>query len=97
VAVSTICLRGDEESLYVHVLTAGEDVTDQSNGSRPMLTDRQFEVLRMIDEGCSAKTIGRRLEISEATVRNHIRAILLAFGCHSQLEALATARRLHLL
>jgi hypothetical protein len=29
----------------------------------------------------------------QVTVRNHIRAILLQLGCHSQLEALAEARR----
>jgi DNA-binding NarL/FixJ family response regulator len=29
-------------------------------------------------------------------VRNHVQAILLELGCHSQLEALAKARRLGL-
>ena len=30
-------------------------------------------------------------------MRNHIRAILLELGCHSQLEALAVARKRHML
>jgi PAS domain S-box-containing protein len=97
VSVSTIRLRDEGRSLYIHVLTAGENGPDQSNGGRPVLTARQLEVLRLIDGGCSAKAIGARLEIAEATVRNHIRGVLLALGCHSQLEALAAARRLHLL
>ena len=42
-------------------------------------------------------TIAEQLQIAEPTVRNHIRAILLELGCHSQLEALAAARRLRLL
>jgi DNA-binding NarL/FixJ family response regulator len=34
--------------------------------------------------------------LSETTVRNHIQAILLALGVHSQLEAAARARTLAL-
>ena len=44
-------------------------------------------------DGLAAKAISQRLRIAEPTVRNHIRAILLELGCHSQLEALAKARR----
>jgi Bacterial regulatory proteins, luxR family len=42
-------------------------------------------------EGLPAKVIAARLGIAEATVRNHIRAILVALGTHSQLEAIARA------
>jgi DNA-binding NarL/FixJ family response regulator len=39
--------------------------------------------------------IGRaRAGVAEATVPNDIRAILVALGAHSQLEAIAEARRL---
>jgi LuxR family transcriptional regulator, maltose regulon positive regulatory protein len=55
------------------------------------------QVLALIDQGCSAKRIAGELGIAESTVRNHIRAILLQLGCHSQLEALAAARKHHLL
>jgi DNA-binding CsgD family transcriptional regulator len=61
------------------------------------LTARQHEVLELIAEGVPAKVIATRLGIAEVTVRNHIRAILLELGCHSQLEALAEARRRRLL
>jgi DNA-binding CsgD family transcriptional regulator len=61
------------------------------------LSARQQEVIALIAEGPPAKGIGARLGIAEATVRNHIRAILLELGCHSQLEALAEARRRRLL
>ena len=50
-------------------------------------------MLALIDQGLSAKAIAEQLEIAEPTVRNHIRSILLELGCHSQLEALAVARR----
>jgi len=63
----------------------------------PALTPRQLEVLELLAEGKSAKEIGQGLYLSEATVRNHVRSLLRALGAHSQLEALAKARRLGLL
>lgn len=66
-------------------------------GNTPELTTRQLEVLRLLSEGKSAKTIGRELDLAEATVRGHIRALLQAFRAHSQVEALARARETGLL
>lgn len=58
----------------------------------PELTPRQREILELLSEGKSAKSIGQELSVAEATVRGHIRALLRAFGVHSQVEALARAR-----
>jgi PAS domain S-box-containing protein len=100
VAVSTIALRNSGRPLYLHLLWNGNEVEDdpsESADGRTQLTRRQLQVLALIDQGCSAKRIARQLGIAESTVRNHIRAILLQLGCHSQLEALAAARKHHLL
>jgi PAS domain S-box-containing protein len=102
VAVSTIALRNGDRPVFLHLLGNGREVEEdqvatESPGERTRLTPRQLQVLDLIDEGCSAKRIAGRLGIAEPTVRNHIRAILLQFGCHSQLEALAAARKHHLL
>ena len=102
--VSTIAVRDGDQPLYLHLLRNGEEVdvdvdehVDATTRPNPSLTHRQLEVLELIDQGCSARMIAERLRIAEPTVRNHIRAILLELGCHSQLEALAAARRLHLI
>jgi GAF domain-containing protein len=58
----------------------------------PQITPRQMEVLKMLSSGHSTRGISRELYLSEATVRNHIRGLLQAFGAHSQLEVLARAR-----
>jgi DNA-binding CsgD family transcriptional regulator len=63
----------------------------------PALTPRQLEVLQLLSEGKNAKEIGGELYLSQATVRNHIRALLQALGAHSQLEVLARARELGVL
>lgn len=59
----------------------------------PSLTPRQTEVLQRLAAGRSTREIGREFHLSEATVRNHVRALLQAFGAHSQLEVLACARK----
>ena len=61
------------------------------------LTNRQHEVLALLADGVRAQEIAARLGLSETTVRNHIRSILSRLGCHSQLEAVALARRQGLL
>jgi DNA-binding NarL/FixJ family response regulator len=61
------------------------------------LSARQMEVLELLAEGVPARQIAVELGLAEATVRNHIRAVLRKLGCHSQLEAVAVAYRLDLL
>jgi PAS domain S-box-containing protein len=97
VTMATIAaVNADREPVGLHLFrpTAGVEAepTPESH-----LTGRQQEVLELIAEGLPAKVIASRLGIAVVTARNHIRAILLELGCHSQLEALAEARRRRLL
>lgn len=63
----------------------------------PKLSPRQREILCLVAEGEPARRIALRLGLAEATVRNHIRAILRRLDCHSQLQAVARARERRLL
>jgi PAS domain S-box-containing protein len=65
--------------------------------AHPALTPRQAEVLRLLEHGCSTTQIAQELHLSHETVRNHVRGMLRALGVHSRLEAVAMARRDHLL
>lgn len=100
VTLSTIALRGGERPIYLHLLRDGAEIphpqAERAWDREPRLTRRQLEVLRLLGDGMPAKVIARRLGIAETTVRNHIRTILRELGSHSQLEALAKARRLRL-
>jgi PAS domain S-box-containing protein len=78
-------------------LSSKEDAPAPARKDAPALTPRQLEILKLLSEGKSAREIGRELYLSQATVRNHIRALLQALGAHSQLEVLAKARELGLL
>jgi PAS domain S-box-containing protein len=62
----------------------------------PHLTSRQSEVLRLLEHGHSTKQIASELHLSPETVRNHVRHVLRALGVNSRLQAVAIARREHL-
>ena len=95
--LSTIAVRDGRDPLYLHLLRDGPDAPPPDApslpGAAPRLTSRQQEILLLMRDGLPAKAIAGRLGIADPTVRNHIRAILLELGSHSQLEALAKARR----
>lgn len=66
-------------------------------GWSPDLTDREREVLALLAAGIDPQTIARQLGIRVHTSRGYVRNVLVKLGAHSQLEAVAVARRLGLL
>ncbi|RST55860.1 response regulator [Variovorax sp. MHTC-1] len=65
----------------------------EGDASRQLLTPRQSEVLDLMCQGLSNKVIGRRLNLSENTVRGHVQAVLAALQVSSRSEAGFAARR----
>ena len=64
--------------------------------TRQLLTPRQCEVLDLLCQGHSNRVIGRRLNLSEHTVRGHVQALLSALQVSSRSEAGYAARRMGL-
>jgi DNA-binding NarL/FixJ family response regulator len=58
------------------------------------LTDRQLDVLALVMQGKSNKTICRTLDLAEPTVKNHMTAILKALKVTNRTEAVITATQL---
>ena len=58
-------------------------------GLEPLLTARQLEVLGLVAQGLSNAEIGRRLFLSEGTVKWHVRKILRALGVANRAQAVA--------
>jgi PAS domain S-box-containing protein len=95
VEVSSVCLFSGHR--VVGVFGQLYDVEDEpERPPHPHLTPRQAEVLRMLEHGRSTEQIAGELHLSVETVRNHIRAVLRKLNAHSRLEAVAVARRGHL-
>jgi len=57
------------------------------------LSRRELEVLRLICQGLSNREIGERLFISEHTVKDHVKKVLLAFDAASRAEVIAALGR----
>jgi PAS domain S-box-containing protein len=96
VEMSTVTVDDGDRPLFLHVMVPRRE-TASPPVARVSLTRRQRQVLTLLADGVPAKVIAARLGLAEATVRNHIRAVLVALGTHSQLEAIAQARRLRLI
>jgi DNA-binding NarL/FixJ family response regulator len=72
----------------VHLVAGGDSYADpriagamlrrRSNRSRQSteLSSREYEIVRLIADGLSNREIGRRLTLSEKTVKNHVSHIL---------------------
>jgi PAS domain S-box-containing protein len=95
VEVSSVCLYEGHRVIGVFGQLSDIDIESEPP-LHPHLTPRQSEVLRLLEHGRSTEQIARELHLSLETVRNHVRGILRALGVHSRLEAVAVARREHL-
>jgi DNA-binding NarL/FixJ family response regulator len=75
----------------------GEDDVYDAGFQPPTLAARQIEVLALISEGASNRIIAETLEISENTVKSHLRALYAALGAKSRTGAVRKAQMLGLI
>ena len=60
---------------------------------RPSLTREDIEVLALLADGLPLSTIGRRLHLSERSIRRRLRMICDRLGCRSTIQAVVWAAR----
>ena len=66
-------------------------------GTAPLLTPREQDVLRVLAEGLPNKGVASRLGVSEHTVKFHVNSIMGKLNAQSRTEAVTLATRLGLL
>ena len=74
-----------------------DDVTEEERkfaAALASLTPQQFRVLTMLTEGLLNKQIAYELNVSEATIKAHVTAILRKLGVHSRTQAVIAAQKL---
>jgi two-component system, NarL family, response regulator LiaR len=82
--------------VYVDPVLAPSLIDDRPRSSS-LLTKREKEVLTLLAQGLSHEEIGRRLSISDETVRTHVRKASVRLNAATRTEAVATALRLGLI
>jgi DNA-binding NarL/FixJ family response regulator len=78
------------------VVRSFDDVAPPDPGTSE-LAPRELEVLLLLEEGLAVQQISRRLSISIHTARGYVKALLAKLDAHTQLEAVAVAKRRGLL
>ena len=78
------------------VLGEGDEEDSRFAEAIASLTPQQFRVLGMLTSGLLNKQIAYDLNVSEATVKAHVTAILRKLGVHSRTQAVIAAQRLEI-
>lgn len=81
-AAGRIVLAPEMASRVVHSMRA----------PRVRLTDRELDVLRLLDTGASNREIARSLFVTEATVKTHLVHLFAKLGVESRAKAVTRAR-----
>jgi len=71
--------------------TTDQELSSEEPEGLSNLTPRESEILVHIAEGQSNKVIARELDITDGTVKLHVKAILRKLGVHSRVEAAVIA------
>ena len=74
-----------------------EEIRLRAPRTRPLMTERERETLRLIAEGMSAPAIGATLHLSTATIKTHLQHIYEKLGVSERAAAVAEAMRRGLL
>jgi two-component system nitrate/nitrite response regulator NarL len=69
------------------------ELREREHHARPLLTDRESQVLALIADGLSGPEIGERLFISSSTVKTHVKSVLEKLGVSDRAAAVAEAMR----
>ena len=85
---------GGRQSYYVRGSTSRFLV---STDDRTALSNRQFDVLKLLAEGQPNKLIARELNIATGTVKVHISGILKALKAKNRTQAVSIAKHIKLL
>jgi len=74
---------------FARAAQAGRQTVRRSIPSGPVLTERQLEILRHVQQGRSNGEIGALLSISPLTVKNHVQILLRKLNAQNRAQAVS--------
>jgi len=84
--LAAIRAAGKRENTFVRLVAP---VPRQHPSAILALTEREMEILKLMQQGLPNKTISRQLGIELSTVKNHVHSILAKLGAHNRGEAIS--------
>ncbi len=78
--------------LLRHVYSMVGQRNPSTDSKEPALTERETQIMRLLEEGLSNQQIASRLNVTVHTVKNHARSLFSKLGVSSRAEAVATYR-----
>ncbi len=70
---------------------------DQEKIKSLEITDREYEVLKLISEGLSNKEVAEKLFLSESTIKTHVSNLLVKLNSKRRTQAIQVAQELNIL
>jgi non-specific serine/threonine protein kinase len=92
---SGLTLVPDEDMASSHRTTVATGARSAESDAHPRLTQRQWEVARLVAEGLTSPQIGERLVISERTVESHLKHVMKRLNVHTRVEVAAFVHNRH--
>jgi two-component system, NarL family, nitrate/nitrite response regulator NarL len=83
----TFCPPAITASLFERIAVLASARQPQPAGSAQLLTSREVEIVRLIDQGLSNKEIARALSIAVPTVKNHVHNVLQKLNVERRRDA----------
>ena len=68
-------------------------ITSEDVVNRTILSDRQREILELVDHGLTNFQIAKKLYLTESTVKQHLRSAYKALGVSNRVEAVRLIRK----
>jgi len=96
VAAGGTVIPSELQTGLVEHIRSRERAAEQAR-ARPQLTAREQQVLALMAQGCTAPEIGRRLYLSPATIKTHMKHIYEKLGVAERAAAIAEAMRADLI
>lgn len=84
---------GDQLRRLVETVENRNDAVEERARRFATLSQRELELLGMLEHGYSSQKLAAELFINEGTLRNHIHSILKKTGAHNQQELVQMARK----
>jgi len=83
---SVILIKGRSYLMQSYKSEENKQLTYEELAKYYDITQREFEIMELITDGCTNQIIGEKLNISPNTVRNHISSIFKKIGVANRFE-----------